>query len=109
MYTNTDPVLRVPRLKGKDKHTGDEIASLDAGLNDTDKWFANVSVHRVPLRRVGPTPKIYPRESDSEGLGWVQMLPSDKFLGDSGTAGLETTLWRTSDTGQCFPPLGVQR
>ncbi|KAG5211245.1 hypothetical protein JEQ12_013674, partial [Ovis aries] len=41
MYTNTDPVLRVPRLKGKDKHTGDEIASLDAGLNDTDKWFAN--------------------------------------------------------------------
>lgn len=60
MYTNTDPVLRVPRLKGKDKHTGDEIASLDAGLNDTDKWFANVSVHRVPWRRVGPTPTPLP-------------------------------------------------
>ena len=60
MYTNTDPVLRVPRLKGKDKHTGDEIASLDAGLNDTDKWFANVSVHRVPWRRVSPTPTPFP-------------------------------------------------
>lgn len=55
MYINIDPVLRVPSLKGKDKHTGDEIASLDAGLNDTDKWFANLSVHRVPWRRVGPT------------------------------------------------------
>ena len=54
MYTNTDPVLRVPRLKGKDKHTGDEIAFLDAGLNDRDKWFANLNVHRVPWRRVGP-------------------------------------------------------